>query len=134
MLSEEQKRYSEVLRLLSRSGLLMLILGFCVYITGLVPVITPIEEIPKLLQLRANEFIQVTGTPTGWNWLRSLGKGEVISNLGVIYLSLSTIICFFVILPIFIKKKEIAYTVIVSFEVIVLVLAACGVLNHFGGH
>ena len=127
--SEEQMRYADLLRILSRSGLVFLIGGFFIYVSGLVPVITPLEQVPNLLQLRATDFIRETGMPTGWDWINNLGKGEVISNLGVLYLSFATIICFLAILPIAVKKRDISYTTIIIMEIIILILATCGILT-----
>ena len=131
--SEEQMRYARVLMFLSRSGLFVLIVGFCIYIGGLVPAIVPVKHIPGLLHLRAKDFVLETGTPTGWDWVNQLDKGEVISSLGVIYLSLATIVCFLTILPLVVRKKDIPYIIIVVLELLVLVLSASGIVT-IGAH
>ena len=130
---EEQIRYARILQFLSLSGLLVLVVGFCIYMSGLVPVVVPVEQIPGLLGLRAKDFIQKTGMSTGWKWVGNLHKGEVISNLGVIYLSLATIICFLAIFPVVVRKKDSPYIIIILLELLVLILAACGVVT-VGAH
>ena len=131
--SEEQMRYAAVLQFLSRSGLFVLILGFGLYISGLAPAVVPVEQVPGLLHLRAQDFVHETGTPIGWDWVNNLDQGEVISNLGVIYLSIATIICFLTIFPVVIRKKDLAYVTIVLIELLVLILAASGILTT-GAH
>ena len=131
--SEEQMRYARVLQVLSRSGLFVLIVGFFIYVGGLVPAIVPVKRIPGLLHLRANDFVKETGMPTGWDWVHQLDKGEVISGLGVIYLSLATIVCFLAILPLVLRKKDIPYITIVVLELLVLILSASGIIT-MGAH
>jgi len=62
-----------------------------------------------------------------------LGKGDFLNFAGIAFLAGITIICFIRVIPIFFRKKDTIYGVFAIIEVLVLVLAASGVLKS-GGH
>jgi hypothetical protein len=62
-----------------------------------------------------------------------LGKGDFLNFIGIAFLAGVTIICFFPIIPIFLKKKDKVYAALAVVEILVLVLAASGLLKS-GGH
>jgi hypothetical protein len=62
-----------------------------------------------------------------------IGKGDYLNYVGITILAGLTIICYLVILPILLRKKDMPYLVIAIIEVAVLLLAASGILKA-GGH
>ena len=62
-----------------------------------------------------------------------VGNGDYLNFIPIAILSGLTILCFLVILPILVKKKDTPYVVIAIAEVLVLALAASGLLK-VGGH
>jgi hypothetical protein len=70
---------------------------------------------------------------TGWSWLKNIGKGDYMNFVGIAILAGLTIACYLAILPALLRKKDMAYFVIAVAEVLVLTLAASGVLKS-GGH
>ncbi len=126
--SEEQLQYAGILQKISLGGLGVLIIGFIVYVAGILPNIVPVQKIPELWGLRVDEFIEKTGMPTGWGWVPLLNNGDMLSFLGVIVLSAASLICFCMVLPAFIKKKDTPLVVIVSLQIIILLLAASGLI------
>jgi hypothetical protein len=69
----------------------------------------------------------------GWAWFGNLQFGDMLNFLPIAFLSLLTIICYLAILPGLIRKKDTAYVVIAILEIIVLAVAASGILGT-GGH
>lgn len=69
----------------------------------------------------------------GWSWLKMLSKGDYVNFLGIAFLAGITIICYLPIIPIFLRKKDTVFAVICILEVLVLTLAASGILKG-GGH
>jgi hypothetical protein len=57
----------------------------------------------------------------------------MLNFLPIAFLSILTIICYIAIIPGLMRKKDTAYVVLVIVEVIVLVVAASGILGS-GGH
>jgi hypothetical protein len=83
--------------------------------------------------MRVHDYNVALNAPTGWGWAALVGKGDYLNFVGIAMLSGLTILCYVVILPILIRKKDIAYTAIAVVEVLVLSLAASGLLK-VGGH
>lgn len=139
--SEEQLAYAGVLNIGMWIGLFLLVVTFIVYISGVLPSYVPIEKLLEIPQgsnvqywgMRAHEFNQAFNVPTGWGWTALVGKGDYLNFVGIAMLGGLSILCYLVILPILIKKKDRAYAVIAIVEVLVLALAASGILKA-GGH
>jgi len=131
--SEEQIVYANLLSKGMLFGLAVLIITFLVYMSGILPSYIPIEELPQHWGKRVYTFNQDLGLPTGWGWLKNVGKGDYLNFVGIAILSGLTIVCYSAIMPILKRRKDTAYFVIAFLEVLVLVLAASGLLKS-GGH
>jgi len=131
--SEEQIAYAKVLNIGMWFGLALLIITFFVYISGVLPSYVPIDDLPKYWTMRVHDFNVALNAPTGWGWASLVGKGDYLNFIGIAILSGLTILCYLVILPILARKKDRAYVVIAIAEVLVLSLAASGLLK-VGGH
>jgi putative copper export protein len=131
--SEEQIAYANVLNIGMWFGLALLVITFFVYISGVLPSYVPINDLPKYWTMRVHDFNVALNAPTGWGWASFVGKGDYLNFIGIAILSGLTILCYLVILPILARKKDRAYVVIAIAEVLVLSLAASGLLK-VGGH
>jgi hypothetical protein len=131
--SEEQLVYAKVLNAGMWFGLALLVLTFFIYISGILPTFVPINELPKYWTMRAHDYNVALHAPTGWHWTALVGKGDYMNFVGIAILAGLTILCYLVILPILIRKKDTPYVVIAIIEVLVLALAASGLLK-VGGH
>jgi putative copper export protein len=131
--SEEQIAYAKILNVGMWFGLALLIITFFVYISGVLPSYVPINDLPKYWTMRVHDFNHTLHAPTGWGWAAMVGKGDYLNFVGIAILSGLTILCYLVILPILIRKKDNAYVIIAIMEVLVLSLAASGLLK-VGGH
>ncbi|MGQ9513118.1 DUF1634 domain-containing protein [Thermodesulfitimonas sp.] len=129
----EQVVYANILLGGVLIGIALLVIGFIIYVSGILPPYVPVEELPKLWGLKAHKYVEVTKSPTGWGWVSYLGKGDCFNHLGIAFLSGLTIIGFFFsLVPAYLKKKDTWYFLIALVEVVVLVLAASGVVK--AGH
>jgi hypothetical protein len=126
---EEQMAYANLLDIGMKLGLLALVITFIIYLLGLLPNQIPINELPNLWKLRAHEFIEKTGLPTGWGWLKNINKSDYLNYIPIAFLGGLTILCYIRILPIFIKKKDTAYTILTLLEILILALAAIGIFK-----
>lgn len=130
----EQIAYAKMINYGQWLGLGMLIVTFFLYVTGMVPGLVHPSEIAQNWHLSAHEYLALTGSPTGWEWLSMLGYGNFLSLLGVAWLAGLTIIAYLIFLvPAYLKQKDTAFLTIAVTEVIVLVAAASGILGS-GGH
>ncbi len=131
--SEEQIAYAKILNVGMWFGLFLLILTFIVYLSGILPSFVPIDDLPKYWGMRVHDYNAKLQAPTGWGWAALVGRGDYLNFVGIAILSGLTILCYLVILPILKRKKDTAYVVIAIAEVLVLSLAASGLLK-VGGH
>lgn len=126
---EEQIKYANMLLYGSWAGIGMLALTFLIYMSGILRPFIPPSQMPQYWGLSAHDFLVETGAPIGWGWLGMLGHGDFINLVGIAFLALLTIVGYVVLLlPAYLRKKDIPYTAIVVVEVIVLSLAASGIL------
>jgi hypothetical protein len=126
------KTYAAWLEAGARLGLALLIATFMGYVFDVWEPHVPIEHLPYLWSLSAPEFRAATGGPHGWEWLLLLGRGDYLTYLGVAALSLATIACYLRIAPALAARGERLYAAIALAQIVVLVLAASGVLS--GAH
>ncbi|NWF75263.1 MAG: hypothetical protein HXY53_01580 [Nitrospirae bacterium] len=131
--TEEQLTYARVLDLGMKIGLLILIVFFIIYVTGILPSYIPVNDLPKYWKLSVHQYLDATGIQQGWTWLKLLNRGDFLNFFGIAFLAGVTIICYIAVIPIFFRKKDKVYGVLAIIEVLVLLLAASGVLKT-GGH
>jgi len=131
---EYQIKYANLLLYGSWAGIVILVITFFLYVTGTMTAYIPPAEMPQYWSMRSSDFLHAVGLHGGWEWLGMLGKGDYINYLGIALLGGLTIIGYLVLLlPAFIKKKDNAFVAIVITEILVLTLAASGILGS-GGH
>ncbi|MFH0774925.1 MAG: hypothetical protein V2A53_05470 [bacterium] len=130
---KEQQIYARILSVLSKTGLGLLVAAFILYVGKLLPAKIPFEELSKYWSLSCEKYLEVTGIHTGWSWLHLLGYGDFVTFLAISFLAMTTIICYLSIIPSYLKKGDKIYSLLAIIEVMVLMLAASGILT-IGGH
>lgn len=130
---EEQIAYAKLLDLGMKIGLILLILTFIVYLTGILSPQIPISELPKYWKMKAHDYLVSAGIHPGWAWLKLITKGDFLNFVPVGFLGALTVLCYIRILPIFLKKRDFAYFIFALIECLILILAASGLLKA-GGH
>ncbi len=131
--TEEQLLYAKILDKGMIVGLIGLVITFTIYGTGMLEPVIPIEQVQNYWVMSVSDYLAATGIHAGWAWLGHLGKGDMLNFLPIAFLSLLTIVCYLAILPGLLRKKDTAYVVLVIVEVVVLTVAASGILGS-GGH
>jgi hypothetical protein len=131
--TEEQIAYAKVEDVGMKIGLVAITVTFIIYLSGILSPHIPISLLPKYWTMPVKQYLKATGIHQGWSWLGLVGEGDFLNLLGIAFLAGLTIVCFLRIIPILFKKKDTTYGIIAIVEVIVLVLAASGILKS-GGH
>ncbi|MFZ6006452.1 MAG: hypothetical protein ACOYU2_02210 [Nitrospirota bacterium] len=131
--TEEQLAYAKILDMGMKIGLLALIITFIVYLTGVLTPHVPVNDLPKYWGMSVHKYLETTGIHPGWAWLGMIGKGDFLNFIGIAFLAGVTAICYLAIIPILFRKKDTVYGVLAIIEVLVLLLAASGILKA-GGH
>lgn len=131
--TEEQIAYARLLDYGMKIGFLILLATFLVYMIGILPPAVPVSDLPQYWGLSVHDYLKATGTKGGWSWLGMLDKGDFLNFPGIAFLAGITVLCYLRIIPILLRKKDTIYAVLAVLEVIVLSLAASGLLKG-GGH
>ena len=131
--TEEQLAYAKLLDGGMKAGLLMIIVTFIVYLSGVLAPHIPLHEVSRYWGMSVHKYLEATSIQPGWAWLGMLGKGDFLNFIGVAFLAGVTIPCYLRIIPIFFRNKDNVYGVLAVLEVLVLALAASGLLKA-GGH
>lgn len=130
--SEEQLSYAALLDIGMKLGLIGIVITFAIYVFGIFSPYLPVEDLPQYWKLNVHKYLEV-GIQSGWAWITLLSKGDFLNFLPIAFLGALTIICYIRILPIFLKKKESIYAFLALLQVLILLLAASGILK-VGGH
>jgi hypothetical protein len=131
--ADEQLLYSKILNTGMLIGLAGLAITFILYASGIMEPLIPLEKVQTYWVLSVHEYLELSGMQAGWAWFGNLQFGDMLNFLPIAFLSLLTIVCYIAIIPGLIRKKDTAYVVIAVLEIIVLAVAASGILGT-GGH
>ncbi len=133
VLAEEQLAYARMLDVGMKLGLLLITATFAIYVLGVLTPHVPVRDLPKYWGLPVKQYLAATGIHAGWGWLGMLGKGDILNFVGIAFLSGVTLVCYAAIAPIFVRKNDLVYASLSAVEILVLALAASGVIGA-GGH
>lgn len=135
-LTENERELSELYaRWLDRAttgGFALCLVAFLVYVTGLVPAFMPPAELPHYWGLPVDRFIAATGAPQQWAWLALLRYGDVLNLAAVALLALVTPVCYARLLPKLAAQRDWLQLALACAQVVVLLLAASGLLAGAG--
>lgn len=135
-ISEAQRLYASVLNVGMYTGLALLLIGFALYVSGVIEPAVPIETVADYWEMGVGEYLDTINDEylhrehglTGWWWLSALGQGDYLNFIGIAVLSGVTIVCFIAIIPMLLRNRDFIYAAIAIVEVVVLVAAASGLL------
>ena len=125
---KEQVLYANILFYGCWLGILIMVVTYILYISGLLTPYVPLEKITQYWSQPVSQYVEGAGIPLGWGWVALVGKGDFINFLGIVLLAGLTILCFLTLIPAYLAQKEWVFAGITIVEVLVLILAASGVL------
>jgi hypothetical protein len=127
--SEEQKAYARLLAIGMKASMAVMIAIFVLYVTCVKSIRAPLEDLPNCWGLTGEAFLKRTGIATGWGWLGEALDGHYLNYLPIIMLSSVSCLCYLRIIPILAKKRDFLYVAIAIAEVVIVALAASGILK-----
>jgi hypothetical protein len=127
-----QLRYARLLDWGTRVGLAALLASFAVYVSGTLPSQVPLQRLPELWDKPVARYLELTGAPTGWQWLALLQHGDVLGFVGIAVLAGCSGVCLLSLLPLYQRRGDRAFVGLCLAQVAVLLAAAAGVFG--GGH
>ena len=131
--SREQIIYANLLIIGVWLGIFILVTTYVIYLTEILPSHVELTLIPKVWGKGVAEYLEITHSPHGWGWVHLLAKGDFLNYIGFVLLALMTIFCYLVLVRGYARQKNWIFTAIAVLEIIVLSIAASGILGS-GGH
>ena len=131
-----QQRFASIMEKVRTTGLLALALTFVIYLSGIVKPAVPMDQLPRYWGLPSGEylasvnrdFLHLARPPAGWDWLAVADRSDFINFFGIALLAFTVVACYVGILPVLYRQNRPIYTILATLEVMVLVLAASGIL------
>jgi len=130
---EEQIRYANLLFWGAWAGIAIMVVTYFIYVTGIFEPHIPLNEVSNAWGMRVTDYVEKYDIPLGWGWVGMVGKGDFLNFIGVALLAGMTVVCFIVLIPTYVGRKDWPLTGIVIAEIVVLVVAASGIFGS-GGH
>ena len=124
-----QLRYARILSYGVRAAFAVMVVTFALYVFDIVPPHVSMSQLVTYLHEPAEAYTEGADVPQNWGWVLLLPASDFLNFIGIILLTALTIIAILILLPSFIKRKDWAYAVIVTVELLVLLTAASGLLN-----
>ncbi len=129
----EQILYARILEKGMYIGLLILLITFGLYAFGVMDPYIPLDKISEYWSMNVNDYLHHANIKAGWAWTGMLKYGDFVNFIGIAILAGTTIFCYAAIVPTLLKNKDTVYAVLAILEVIILSVAASGILG-VGGH
>ncbi len=124
--AQVQELYARWLDIGARTGFALSLAALLLYVSGAIAPFVPLAELPTLWSLPVGRYLEMTGAPTGWHWLRLLGHGDYLNLAGIVLFASVTIACYARILLELLRHGERLYALIAAVEIAVLLVAALG--------
>ena len=131
--TQDQIIYANLLVIGVWVGIAIMLVTYSIYLFELMPVHVDTSFIPKVWNKGVGEYLEITHSPHGWGWVSLLAKGDFLNYIGFVLLGLMTLLCFIVLLRGYLRQKNWIFSIIAFLEILVLTLAASGILGT-GGH
>lgn len=128
----EQLRYARLLDWGTRIGLVVLVLTFAAYMSGLTSPHVPLEQLPALWGQPVVGYLQQTQSPLGWGWLALAQRSDFAGLVGIAILAGCSLVCLLALVPLYLRRGDRAFAALCVAEVAVVLLAASGLLTS--GH
>jgi hypothetical protein len=129
----EQLLYAKVLEKGMLFGLLLVILTYIIYATGIVKPFVAFGDTTRFWSMNVHDYLKMTGIKPGWAWLGLITYSDFMNFIPIAILAGVTIICFISIVPVLWKQDDKVYAGLALLEAAILSVAASGILGS-GGH
>jgi hypothetical protein len=127
--ASEQQLYARIVYHMNHLGLFVLVVGFVLYLTGMLVPHVPLEDLHKYWSLPLDQYLEKTGAPTGWQWISELGYGDAAPLLGVAVLASITIVCYLVLFFKFLQRGIRPLVAITVIELFLMLLSASNLIQ-----
>lgn len=125
--------YARLIDWAAKCGFVLLLITFAVYITGIIRPYVPLEQLPHYWDKPAPHYLAAAGIQPGWGWVRELRHGDFLNFAPIAMLAGVSVAGYLALMVKFCRNREYILVMIVILQIMVLTLAASGILKT-GGH
>ena len=125
--------YARVMDRAAKAGFVLLLATFAVYVSGILEPHIPLAEVPRYWSQPALSYLRAAGIQPGWAWLKELHHGDFLNFVPLAILAGVTILGYLSVVTRFFRRGEKILGWVVIVQVLILLLAASGILKT-GGH
>lgn len=122
----DQLRYARVLGWGMGIGAAVLLASFVAYVFGFAPAQVAPERLPALWGQPVARFLQMSGMPAGWGWLRRAYLADVAGLVGIAILAGTSIAGMLAVLPLHVARRDRVFVALCVVNAAVLIVAAVG--------
>jgi hypothetical protein len=119
-----QELYARWLDVFTKGAFAASVITLFLYLSGAVPAFVELKQLPEVWVLPVDRYLELTGAPRGWAWLRLTGYGDYLNLIGIALYALVTLFCYLRIIPAMLRGGELLHAALAIAQVLVLFAAA----------
>jgi len=132
---EANERYANCMARGTALALSVIAIELLAYVSGALSPYVPLRDLPGLWGMPMREYLAAARVPDGWGWITLAGQGDYVNFIGIALLASITPVCYLLALRRYLAQRDRTYAALATAQILVLLLAASGLLNSFaGGH
>ena len=131
--SDIQLYYARVIDRAAKLAFCLLLITFAIYISGVLRPYVALEDLPGYWGQPAHLYLQAAQIQTGWAWLGELHHGDFLNFIPIAIMAGVTFLGYLWVLSKFFRNRETILGIIIIIQLVVLALAASGIIRT-GGH
>lgn len=120
------ERYARWLDGCTRIAFVVTLGTFVAYVSGLLAPFVPLQALAEAWNLPLAQYLERTGSPTGWHWLSVAGYADYLNYVGICLFALVILICNIAMVIPMLRHGERLLALLASAQALVLLLAASG--------
>ena len=123
------ERFARLVDAGTKAAFAVTLLTFALYVSGILPALVPPAALPRLWRLPLAQYLEMSGAPAGWGWLRFVAYGDYLNYAGICLFALVIMVCSAGILPLLRRRGEYLLAGLALAQVLVLLATASGLLS-----
>lgn len=126
----EQLRYSTFLTYGAWCGIIIMLVTYTLYVSGILAPYVPLGQLPRYWSMSSEQYLTRAGVPQQWGWIMLLGYGDFINFIGIAMMGFLTVVGLLLLVPAYMRKRDWIFLLIVCLQLIVIIASVSGVLTR----
>lgn len=114
-------------------ALAVIVVELIAYLSGALSPYVPLQDLPRLWGMSMHEYLLAARVPSGWGWVALASRGDYVNFIGIALLASITFVCYLRALRGFLARGDRLYAALAAAQLLVLLVAASGLLHWNSG-